>query len=665
MGPRREILDSEDDGSDFGDEAGFGDAAAPELGEEVPHEIEKGMVGASSSTGATDSTDPSFFQHVYDQQQAAAAADTQDIIPDTAPPAGPGPGPGPSASAWTEVSSAPPPGQKPQTGNFSSLTSITDPVPASMEPKRTRGIPQSEVIDLTDVPSPPKPAASPAVDPWDVPPSSSSQLATRTHGKRNIAPLSLEQEPVSNTMPPTQDPYAFPESTPPVRKKANRRETPSLPPQKAQAFSPVMLIPTEEAASPDPPTRSSRKKKGSSSVMMESSMPDTAAPSLYIAQSTLTTSQKQEYQVVSLSSEAGPEFSEMLPPEQPFRAGETYRSSGATTIAYPTPSRVVSSRRLPDIEEDGYGAGLVETSLPQETHYQSSPDVLGDMTSTTASTSKRSRAKVVSTAGLTSSEADPPASTRRAKKRKIVREVEDDSWEMGSLGAPQEDANHTNFGGEPDDALSPTMQPEAGMDVQSLIPEPEAVNPEVAEPPASTAKGKKGRKKKAPKPKATISDTRVRTPPAEASPEPDITPIETLEPPPATAKRKRGRPSKAKAAQPVPEAEEPQQPAEQAELDGADNTVPHPLSQALPNSRPEDEVETTTGLDEHSEENTTPEVAVEEEAKVKDKIKDKEKGKQATKDAKAAGGLQKVQYRVGLSKRSRIAPLLKSLKKPV
>ena len=371
MGPQREILDSEDDGSDFGDEGEFGDAAVPELAEQVlPHDMENGVVDASRSTGATDSTDPSFFQHVYDQQQAAAAAaDTQDIIPDTAPPAGPDPGPGPAASTtWTEVSAAPPPGQKHQSGNFSSLTSMTDPVPASRKSKRAQEIPQSEVIDLTDVPAPPKPGGAPAIDPWDVPPSSSSQRATRTYGKPEIAPLSLEQEPVSNTMPPTQDPYAFPESTPPVRKKPNRRETPARPPRKAQDSSPVMLVPTEEAPSSSRPTRSSRKKDSSFATV--STMPDTAAPSLYVAQSTLTTSQKQEYQVVSLSSEAGLEVSEMLPPEHPFGAGETYRSSAATTIAYPTPSRVAVSSRLPEIEEDGYGAGFVETSLDQEANYQ-------------------------------------------------------------------------------------------------------------------------------------------------------------------------------------------------------------------------------------------------------------------------------------------------------
>lgn len=267
----------------------------------------------------------------------------------------------------------------------------------------------------------------------------------------------------------------------------------------------------------------------------------------------------------------------------------------------------------------------------------------------------------MSSAGLASSEADPPASTRRAKKRKIVREAEDDSWEMGSLGAPQEDVNHTN---DPENTLPPTMQPEADMGGPSPIPEPKPSTREVAEPPTSTAKGKRGRKKKAPKSQALIPEPREPTPPAEAIPEPEIIPIESPEPPPAIAKRKRGRPGKSKVAPPPFEVEEPQQPAEEAEGDGANNTVSHPLSPIHPNSRP-DQADNTAGGDGNSEGNAAPEAVVDD-MKVKDKAKEREMEKQTGKDAKTAGsGVQKVQYRVGLSKRSRIAPLLKSLKKPV
>jgi len=353
MAPRREILDSEDEGSDFGDGAGFGEVAGPNDAQ-MPHDEPLDIVEASHNPG-TDSTDPSFFQRIYDQQQSAAHA--QDLIPDTAPV-------GPSASTWTQISSAPPPRQKPQPKDHSSLTSITDPVPASRKSKRTREAHQTEVIDLTETPR--KEAASLESDVWDVPTSARSQRTTRTYRKRKLAPLSLEQEPTPNAMPDTQDPYAFPDTTPPTKRKSGR-DHPSSSAQQPPDSSPLMLIPTEDTISSDRLTRSSRKKKASFGV--DSSMPDTAAPSLYITQSTLTASQKREYRTVSLSSEAMQEGSEILPPDQLFGAGEVYKSSGATTVAYPTPSRVASSRRLPEITEelDGNAAG---TSLVMDADHQ-------------------------------------------------------------------------------------------------------------------------------------------------------------------------------------------------------------------------------------------------------------------------------------------------------
>ena len=303
----------------------------------MPHDEPFHIVEASHNPG-TDSTDPSFFQRIYDQQQAAAHA--QDLIPDTAPA-------GPSASTWTQISSAPPPGHKPQPKDHSSLTSITDPVPASRKSKRSREVPRTEIIDLTETPR--KEAASLESDVWDVPTSARSQRTTTTYGKRKLAPLSLEQEPTPDVMPDTQDPYAFPDATPPAKRKTGR-DHPSSSAQQSPDSSPLMLIPTEDVNTSDRRMRSSRKKQASFGV--ESSMPDTAAPSLYVTQSTLTASQKREYRTVSLSSEAMPEGSEMLPPDQPFGAGEVYKSSGATTIAYPTPSRVASSRRLPEITEE-------------------------------------------------------------------------------------------------------------------------------------------------------------------------------------------------------------------------------------------------------------------------------------------------------------------------
>ena len=361
MAPQREILDSEDDGSEFGGGSDFGDATVPAepemplLDNHEPHdlvEVDATLDMDASHHAGTDSTDPSFFQRIYDRQQAAVAM--PDIIPDTAPV---------DPSTWTgsDLSSAPPLGkkQKNQAKNQSSLTFITDPMPASRKSKRTREATQTEVIDLTDLTPPRNEAAG---DVWDVPTSARSQRATRTYGNRKLAQLSLEQDSIPHSMPDTQDPYAFPDSTPPV--KTTGHGTPSNSAQQALQSSPVMLVPTGETFSSDRRTGSSRKKKAS--LGEESSMPDTAAPSLYVTQSILTASQKQEYRMVSLSSDA--DASEMLPPDQSFGA-DMYKSSGASTVAYPTPSRVASSRRMVEITEELDGNGF-EASPVQDVYHQ-------------------------------------------------------------------------------------------------------------------------------------------------------------------------------------------------------------------------------------------------------------------------------------------------------
>ena len=180
-------------------------------------------------------------------------------------------------------------------------------------------------------------------------------------------------------------------------------------------------------------------------------------------------------------------------------------------------------------------------------------------------------------------------------------------------------------------------------------------------PPDPPAKGKRGRKKKESKldePTPTFPEEEV-----EADPEP----VETTEP---AAKRKRGRPRKSepvKTTQPEPiDDGEPAQDEEVLRLDAE----PEPLSDIHPNFQPSPAA--ATGTDANGtggkENGALGAVGGEEtaspggKAKEKGKEEGKEKGK-GKQDAKI-GGPKTVQYRVGLSKRSRIAPLLKSLKKP-
>ncbi|KAK4251739.1 hypothetical protein C7999DRAFT_37459 [Corynascus novoguineensis] len=535
MAARREILDSEDEGSDFGDGPELADAETHETvvtREEEPHET----AGASHNAG-TDSTDP--------------------IVPDTAPT-------GAATSTWTDISPAPPPGQK--TKECSSLTSITDPVPASRKSKRIREVDQTEAIDLTSIITPRKEA-----------PSMTSDIVTRTYGKRKAVQLSLEQESMQSTCLDTRGLYAFP--TP--RRRQRGTGAGHLPAQLSSA--------AREALSSGRRTRSSRKKKFSFDV--RSILPDTAPPSLYIARRALTASQKQEYQLAS----------EGLLTGQSLGVGEMYRSSAATTIAYPTPSRITPPPPLlPAVSEEG----VPRTSLGHGDDYQqSSPDVLADMTSFATPSSRRSKTKVVSSAGLDSSELSLPTSARRAKKRKVVR-----------LG-------------------SPVGQLGENLGDKGSIPMVELIDVEVIE--------------------LTQAE-------------------EAIEPPP---KRRHGRPRKSEASRPLepehkpeeqPRKEEPEpepEPKAEPEAEPEPDTAPQRLAELNHNSQPNATVvsngATYTVNEDDEKEN---DVVAEKRGAEKDKAADKEK--QAAKDVKVGAGVQKVRYRVGLSNRTRIAPLLKCLRKP-
>ncbi|KAL2135604.1 hypothetical protein VTI74DRAFT_7751 [Chaetomium olivicolor] len=651
---RREILDSDDDGSDFGDGVDFENAEAFGQAEEGPRDEPQENPHASRN-GSTDSTDQSFFQRIYNEQQAAA--DGQDAIPDTAPA-------GPPASAWTEISSAPPPGQKPQTKDYSSLTPITDPVPASRRPKKGQ---QADVIDFTDITTPGKEAASGTSDAWDIPSSTRPQRAARTYGKRKDPEQQLSPQEVTQDMPPTQDPYAFPDSTPPARKKARRGATSSSAQQPPES-SPILLVPTGESISSETRPRSSRKKNSSSDV--GSSIPDTAPPSLYIAQSTLTASQKQEYRIVSLSSDAGQEVPEQSLPAHQFETGEMYRSSCATTIAYPTPSRITSSRRLADVVEEVETTGFVTAEPGLDVyHQQSSPDVLTEMSATNIGSMTRSRRRVVSSAGPASSELDPPTSTRRARKRKVVQ-VED-HWEQNPFDTaelhndtPQQDAYNA------EELIDALVRPEPGL-VEEETPavterEPVEAGPmeKPGPPPKPAAKGRRGRKKKGSKSEEPQPEPSEAAHPVELAPEP-AAPVE------ASAKRKRGRARRAEIAKPQPgEPQEQEQSAAEVHTEVENVTDPEPLSELPRNSQPTSPPQRHASPNPRdngngqdggaSKENDLP--AVEKPATKEVKAKALEQ-----KPAKGSilGQPGKVQYRVGLSRMSRIAPLLKSLKKPV
>ncbi|KAL1842585.1 hypothetical protein VTJ49DRAFT_4765 [Mycothermus thermophilus] len=714
--PPREILDSEDDGSDFGDEyAGFNYNDQGSTDEvdviDVPHDIE--VAASHINSVATGSTDPSFFQRVYDQHQLQqqTISDTQSVVPDTVPNTiRPPASEGAATGTGTSVSLPPPPGlYRDADDDYLSLTSITDPAPPTGRPsarRKSRVVPnavsaQAEVVDLTGVTTPRKSAD----DAWEATgtPSTKSRRAAsvRTYGKRNAAQLSLEQEageqehgygggvddPLQKTpatLPPTLDPYAFPAATPPTRRsargsKGRRGVLEAANPQSmtTQEFSssPVMLVPTEET-----PRRSNRKRKaaaatteapGSSSGMSmlhmaaaadaaaESSLPDTLPPSLYVQPSTPTTSQKQEYRVVYLSSQPGslePVIHQQQSLVPGVGGGDTVRSSDAT-VAYPRPSRIGSSR-----EER---AGFDETDGVGDMGYQSSPDVLIDMTASTSSTrSKRARVKAVSSGGLVEPDLEAPPSTTRTKKRRVFHEVDDsdDEFHQESNNMPQQIVQDEDL----------TIYEETADNGRAVAEVEDINNGErmeaIATPaPKAPAKGKRGRKKKVVESSAGQAVSAAEPTPAATTPS---------EPP---AKRKRGRPRKSETiSKPVEPVEQPEPPVAEAARTGAEQD---PEVSEEPSAQPFSELEhnsqpgPASGAEGSARigENVTDEKenSALEEAPAKVKGDDRDTGELTTKgkDASAATGKSidikgKVKYRVGLNRMSRVPSLLKVIKKP-
>lgn len=292
-------------------------------------------------------------------------------------------------------------------------------------------------------------------------------------------------------------------------------------------------------------------------------------------------------------------------------------------------------------------------------------------TATSASRPKRSRIKIVTSAGRTSPEPEPPTSTRKTKRRRVVREIEDDGLESDPLGGTQGNndvpSRHTHDETMARDADYTTVRPGADVNDQAPVTDVEPINIEAMEvltaTPKPTAKGKRGRKKKGSKPVEPAPDLNEPTP-AEPEPEPAADPVEASELP---AKRKRGRPRRSEAPKfqvgTRDEQQPEQQPTEEAQAEA--------LSEVNYNSQPG----SAAGKKEHDigdaaqdcRENGPP--VAKEATDTDNDTKGREKDKQVAvgKDVKAGGGggAQTVRYRVGLSKRSRIAPLLKCLKKPV
>ncbi|KXH58137.1 AT hook domain-containing protein [Colletotrichum salicis] len=667
MAPARIIADSDDSDDDFDSR----DAAPKPTTSAIPSQ------GRSSDpvSVATNSTDPKFFQAIYTEQQRAAANDTLPK-PD-----------GSSASNGAAPSSMPaqikPQMERSDTGT-SSLTSASDLIAGLDSPEGQ----EPEVVDLTEVASPKMLAAHATPDDmWDVPSSpvggraplaSFAKSRASTSGTKRKRANNVEfTSPVAIEMPSQGSTQPF-DATPVARMENGKRARLRNPnfSLSAEEDDVDMVVVPHAAAVP------------SFCDLVSGQKP----VSMYIESHKLSASQKLEYEYHSV----GPSPEDpALTPTQPFSTLQAAaRSSGATTIAYSTPSqtRVIG---LPPAQAEGHVTldtvheqtqeGFGVSVDPEATiEIQSSPDIIS------AASVRRNRKNL---------REEPPKTTESRQ--------EDDGWDSDAIGFPRESykprlsRRRGSDTSRQDEAkvLGSTEIPVADMAPAAQLSLEEPIS-------TSTTKPKKrGRPRKSdsaavesPAPTETSATPRT-TDASEAGKDSTGTEAATAVTP--TTKKKRGRPKKAdkNAVENVRQATEKPHPAPEVEHTTTEgkHVGDAPSGKAAKRSKGE-HVDTQQGCtadagsgprekgsNDRVLQPVTPNAALSKsgsdglgpqsaaaaaaDGKVasttdgdKSGTAGKAEGKQRL-STPASSSATKPIYRVGLSKRSRIAPLLKSLKK--
>ncbi|KAK2058371.1 hypothetical protein LY76DRAFT_593333 [Colletotrichum caudatum] len=360
MAPTRVIADSDDSDDDFE----LGDNPLNPPTPQVPSE-NRSSDPASIATG---STDPKFFQEVYTGQQRAARNETT-------------PNPGQSlASNDPNVLSAHVKVQaKTDSTTTSSLTSITE---STMGPNRAKV--KANVTDLPQVTTPGRSVIATPKDMWDVPSSpAGDQAATlfvsatartpRSNTKRKRVTNMDLTSPLAAGMPSQGSTQPF-DATP-----APRRNTGSLHETKRSKLENLRsLVPIEDDV--DMVVVPDHVDVPSFTDLVSGQKPI----SLCIEPQTLSASQRLEYQYHSVNP--SPEGQEPVP-TQPFSTlPAAARSSGATTIAYSTPSqtRVVGLpaalpadyATLDTVQEQTQEASFPVQDPEATVELQSSPDII-------------------------------------------------------------------------------------------------------------------------------------------------------------------------------------------------------------------------------------------------------------------------------------------------
>ncbi|TEA15237.1 hypothetical protein C8034_v002394 [Colletotrichum sidae] len=278
-------------------------------------------------SAATGSTDPKFFQAIYDEQQAAAAVEaaTHTDRPTS------------SASAIDRREA-----KKDETCT-SSLTTDTDPTMGSRKKQK-----KAAVVDLTQAATPGRSAKNAPKDIWDIP-SSPADGATVATPAKNKTPLGTSKRkhvnnveftsPLATAMPSQGSTQSF-DVTP-----AGRVDP--FPLAKRQRLgAPISSVAEEDDVDMVSVPTSNESYMANVPISAQKSV------SLLIEPQTLSDSQRQLYEYHSV--DPSPDDQRTVPSLHVTTLEAATRSSGATTIAYSTPSqrRVMGMIRDPIIEDE-------------------------------------------------------------------------------------------------------------------------------------------------------------------------------------------------------------------------------------------------------------------------------------------------------------------------
>ncbi|KAH8880102.1 hypothetical protein GQ53DRAFT_849200 [Thozetella sp. PMI_491] len=739
MSTARVILDSDDEGSDTSPHK-----LAPEL-----EDLFSSLEAPKDPTHAADSfetTDSSFFRNIYNEHRVPTSSSGQDQHGDLGKATDL-----PRKSAATVITS-PVDGKKAKLKRLDLGTSITDPVPASHKAKVKAAVD----LDFTQITTPREERGSRPEDPWAIPssppvtmgygdatglPSSggrSRSKISKTYGKRSRTfqsspPPNESLEDVSrmseleshdNGSNLAEDgPHAAPRGNSQVRNTPRSAQQPS-----ASSFAATDRLeePAVSNLNVDDGTRMATGGEGS----------EVASALLYVSPVALTASQKQEYSVIPPSSGPGQQDDVALPSFTNPADLLLHKSSGATTIAYTTPSEFASSSRRADpLVEPNSNRKRKLRPITEEVP-PSSPDVL----SITPETVKMKRARLAH-GSVPSSEAGSPISTRGTKSksgkstntsRNAFEDLplQEDHFESHSKDSAQGSSTHkpsrrrSNLNARGVDrsvdelyshpvlaAETSALTTETWVMVDSHVSRSGSMDPVDGEGKPAVAEHedrgprKRGRKRKETHQAMVLEDTtsHLDRPPKEAA-QANSNPEESGTP---GAKRKRGRPRKVEKQQPAElptvvdepadtNYEEPAYPDAHRGLQAQDDATKaldcprdadiDPPSEPKKRGRKKNKQKTgspkevphsmtesgvlgdisgnsSAAIDVSVSEKSSTDVAQETDLEVKENsLVEKKQVKDPT---KALGSAQsgKVLYRVGLSKRSRIAPLLKSLRK--